>query len=79
MHRRGIGREIDFKPLDEAYELADRRLTGRDDRFRLCELGYLENYEKGEAPSLEDFENLNQWGRCTGCIEEYGTDGYPDR
>lgn len=48
-------------------------------KCEICELEYLENYTKGKPPSLEDFENLNQWGRCTGCIEEYGTDGYPDR
>lgn len=48
-------------------------------KCELCELGYLEKYDKNEPPSLEDFENLNDYGRCTDCIEEYGIDGYPDR
>jgi len=48
-------------------------------KCELCDHDYLENYDEGEAISVEEFENLTQWGRCTGCIEEYGTDGYPDR
>lgn len=45
----------------------------------LCETDYLENYDEGESISVEEYENLTTEGRCTGCIEEYGTDGYPDR
>lgn len=48
-------------------------------KCELCEFGYLENYEENESISVEEYENLTTEGRCTGCIEEYGTDGYPDR
>ena len=45
----------------------------------LCGTTYMENYEEGEAMSVEEYENLTSYGRCTDCIEEYGTGGYPDR
>lgn len=45
----------------------------------LCETDYLEKYDEDEPILVEEYENLEQWGRCTDCIEEYGTDGYPDR
>jgi hypothetical protein len=50
-----------------------------DKKCELCGLDYLEKYEEDEPPSLEDFENLSQWGRCTDCIAEWGETGYPDR
>lgn len=48
-------------------------------KCELCDYGYMENYEEGESMSVEEYENLTTEGRCTGCIEEYGTDSYPDR
>ena len=48
-------------------------------KCELCDHDYLENYDEGEAISVEEYENLDQWGRCNDCISEYGTDGYPDR
>lgn len=45
----------------------------------LCETDYLEKYDDDEPILVEEYENLEQWGRCTDCIGEYGTDGYPDR
>lgn len=34
-------------------------------------------FDKEEIESQR--QNIKYYGRCCGCYEEYGTDGYPDR
>ena len=49
-----------------------------DPQCELCRLDYLDP-RHSEDEQAEDKTSIEFYGRCTGCYEEYGEDGYPDR
>ena len=48
------------------------------EKCELCELMWIDpTYSQEEG--LAEINSIKETGRCLGCIEEYGEDGYPDR
>lgn len=45
-------------------------------KCKMCE----ETFDQTDATLVEEFESIEECGRCTACVEEYGTGGlWPDQ